>query len=57
MEHSYPLGNLSPCSPKHIVGLEEFFMSHKEKGLKLPCEHPCPPGIFFKVAIRNNHDP
>jgi hypothetical protein len=29
------LSNLSPCSPRHIVGLGEFFMSFEEKGLKL----------------------
>jgi hypothetical protein len=31
-----PLRNLSPCFPEHMINPRDFFMSLKEKGLKLP---------------------
>ncbi len=37
-----PLGKLSHFSLKHMVGPEEFFMSHKEKGPNCPREQSCP---------------
>jgi len=37
-EHGCFLGNLSPCSYGHMVGPREFFLSPKEKGLKLSQE-------------------